>query len=999
MMLRKLVLLVVVFGWPLAHTASADLVGFWEFEDAAGGVIEDSSGNGYNGMIVGGTEVVADPVRGQVLRNVSGGSVDLFDVPNPVPGFAANSSITLAAWAKPEATPLTNYDYVIQLGRNGDNPIVSLGVTTDGRIASYTETDQPGGNLDQVNVFSGAVEGGNAVFESWHHIAVVYDRATDTATTYIDGVADATTDISLLQDDYAFTWTSAFLGTDQGDGRFYVGLMDDVAVFDHALTEAEIQDIMQGLDLELAGNPQPEDAVVDLPRDVTLSWEAGEFAVKHDVYFGTTFADVNAAARDNPLNVLVSQGQNTNSYDAGVLALGQTYYWRVDEVNAPPDSTVFEGETWSFTVEPISYPIPLGAVSATASSASAGQNPNDLVNGSGLNENDEHSNLQEFMWVSDTGDAEPWIQFEFDQVKKLEKVHVWNHNTQTEAILGFGTKEALIETSLDGENWTELKTVEFAQATGLDSYPGAAVSLDGAVAQYLRISPQSNYSLLGLAQMGLSEVRFFAVPVYAREPQPADAAADVAVSDAVLGWRAGREAVTHEVYLGTDPDALERIDTTTEPSHAAALDLASTYYWQIVEVNNAEAISAWAGNVWTFSTEESIVIDNFDSYNDDIEAGETIFLTWVDGYEIEDNGSQVGYTLAPFAEETIIHGGAQSMPLIYDNTHGAAVSEATRTFAPSQDWSTNGVETLTLFFRGQQDNTGQLYAKINGVTVVYDGGAEGIGRMTWQTWNIDLPSLGIDLTNVQTLAIGIEGDNASGTLFVDDIRLYKAAPMAPQEPDSAHLVAHYAFEGDAADSSGQDHDGEILGDAGFVTGMAGQALAFDGGDDFVRIPDDDRLNPGAGNFSFTLWAKLDQTASMSGNVAWDMAIGKRQTGSNGYYIGANRDMGESNEAGFKFMLGSATRVDTPYLLAPLGEWVLVSAVLDRDQNVHKISVNGGSTWATATPPTGPIAPAQDLSMGFDIGPDNYWFHGIIDEVRLYDTALTDTEVMWLANDL
>ena len=245
-MLRKLICLVVVFAWALAHRASADLVGFWEFEDADGGVIKDSSGNGYNGMIVGGADVVTDPVRGQVLRNVAGGSVDLFNVPNPVPGFAANSSITLAAWVKPEASSLTNWDYVIQLGRNGDNPIVSLGVTTDGRIASYAETDQPGGNLDQVNVFSGAVEGGNTVFESWHHIAVVYDRATDTATTYIDGVADATTDISLLQDDYAFTWTSAFLGTDQGGGRVYVGLMDDVVVFNQALTEIEIQAVMVG---------------------------------------------------------------------------------------------------------------------------------------------------------------------------------------------------------------------------------------------------------------------------------------------------------------------------------------------------------------------------------------------------------------------------------------------------------------------------------------------------------------------------------------------------------------------------------------------------------------------------------------------------------------------------------------------------------------------------------------------------------------------------------
>jgi hypothetical protein len=98
------------------------------------------------------------------------------------------------------------------------------------------------------------------------------------------------------------------------------------------------------------------------------------------------------------------------------------------------------------------------------------------------------------------------------------------------------------------------------------------------------------------------------------------------------------------------------------------------------------------------------------------------------------------------------------------------------------------------------------------------------------------------------------------------------------------------------------------------------------------------------------------------------------------------------------MLGntSATRVDTPFALVPLGEWVFVAAVLDRDNNAHKISVDGGQTWATATPPTGQIAPAQDLGIGWDIGSNNFWFHGMIDEVRLYNYALSNEEVAWLA---
>ena len=106
-----------------------------------------------------------------------------------------------------------------------------------------------------------------------------------------------------------------------------------------------------------------------------------------------------------------------------------------------------------------------------------------------MNENDEHSNLLDFMWASSAADMTPWIQFEFAQVQKLDKVHVWNHNSQTESILGYGIKEAKIETSTDGETWTEVKVAEIPQATGMPDYAGADVSLDGATGQYIRLRP------------------------------------------------------------------------------------------------------------------------------------------------------------------------------------------------------------------------------------------------------------------------------------------------------------------------------------------------------------------------------------------------------------------------------------------------------------------------------------------------------------------------------
>jgi carbohydrate binding protein with CBM4/9 domain len=102
----------------------------------------------------------------------------------------------------------------------------------------------------------------------------------------------------------------------------------------------------------MAVNPDPAGGQDDVPYDTDLSWTPGVFAATHDVYFGTVRDDVNDASRDNPLDVLVSKGQTATTYDPpGLLELSQTYYWRVDEVNAAPDGTILKGGVWSFTAE------------------------------------------------------------------------------------------------------------------------------------------------------------------------------------------------------------------------------------------------------------------------------------------------------------------------------------------------------------------------------------------------------------------------------------------------------------------------------------------------------------------------------------------------------------------------------------------------------------------------------------------------------------------------
>jgi len=503
-----------------------------------------------------------------------------------------------------------------------------------------------------------------------------------------------------------------------------------------------------------------------------------------------------------------------------------------------------------------------------------------------------------------------------------------------------------------------------------------------------------------LKQYGLSEVRFLYAPMSARLPDPASDAVDVAPG-LTLSWRPGRQAAVHDVYMSTDEQAVidgtAPVVTVSETSlDTGMLNLAQTYYWRVDEVNEAATIPVWEGDVWNFSTQPYIVIDDFEAYTD--MEGSTVFETWIDGWE---NGtcSQAGYWDPPFNEKAIVHGGGQSMPLIYSNTKDPYYSEIERSFDEPQDWTLYGIGTLVIHIRGGMDNTGQLYAKINNAKVPYDGE---LTDLLWQPWSIDLSAVNANLAKVTELTIGIEGSGAEGILYVDDVQLLPAPPdtTQPVEPDPARLLAYYSLDGNVTDGSGNGRHGTANGDPVYATGVRGQAMEFDGFDDYVRITHDDSLVPATGDFSISFWEYLDPTAGSSGAANWDLAVAKRDTGSKGYYVGSDRNQGSAAQSGIKFMLGntSGNRVDTPYVLVPLGEWIFVTAVLDRDQNIHKISVDAGQNWTTATPPTGMVAPTVDLAIGWDIGPNNYWFHGMIDEVRLYNCALSEEEILWLANN-
>jgi hypothetical protein len=524
-----------------------------------------------------------------------------------------------------------------------------------------------------------------------------------------------------------------------------------------------------------AAGPSPADGSIDVSRDVVLSWRPGLFAAPtngHKVYLSENIDDVK-----NGVGAITT---STTSYDPGRLDFGTTYYWRVDEVNGAPDYGVYEGSLWRFTTELFAYPIE--NITATASSSAATKGPENTINGSGLDANDLHSNEETDMWLSGAEPLGAWIEYEFDKTYKLHEMWVWNSNQTIESILGFGLRDVTIEYSTNGTDYTTLgTTVEFAQAPGAAGYAHDTVDFGGLGAKYVRLTATSNWGGI-LPQYGLSEVRFLYIPVNATEPYP-DSGATGVVRDVVLGWKAGREVVTHDLYISTDEQAVidgtAPVVTVAETSYGPlALDLDMTHYWRVDEVNEAETITTWPSALWSFTTSDHIVVDDFESYNDldpGDPASKRIFNVWIDGFQVPTNGSLVGYENPPFCEQTIVYGGKQSMPFFYNNTGGAAFSEAELTLSPAQDWTAAQVRTLAVYFHGTAGNTGQMYVKINGTKVAYDGNAGNLALSSWQVWSIDLASVGAGLQSVTKLAIGIDGNGASGTLYVDDIGLYALA--------------------------------------------------------------------------------------------------------------------------------------------------------------------------------------------------------------------------------
>ncbi|MCP4263197.1 MAG: LamG domain-containing protein [Planctomycetes bacterium] len=710
-------------GQSYAEVNSENILGIWLLDEGNGDITEDSSGNGHDGTLGGGPTWI-DGVYGKALD--FSGSSSYVDCGN---AETLNVEVfSVSFWCNIPSTQ--SWNHIVSRGEHhgtGNPGAVNWGVMmyADQETILYEAFNDTVKPSLSVNTTTG----------EWHHVVATHDGAT--MQLYHDGqLADETSTTGILLDE-----NLAFIIGAQsragGPSDYFDGSIDEVGYFNIVLTPEDIETIMNNGLAGIAGgqplarHPDPKDGALHADTWVTLGWRPGDFALSHDVYIGDNFEAVSEGAEGtfvgNQAANFIIAGFPGFPYSDGLVP-GTTYYWRIDEINDDDPNSPWKGDVWSFSIPPKTAYLPDPA---------------------------------------DGGEA-------VDVDVKLS----WT-----------GGFDAKLHYVYFGDNFDDVSNAAGAVPQGAADYTPGKLKL--AKTYYWRVDESD------ILATYKGNVWSFTTEGAVQALNPANSAVGVTQTP-ILTWTPGVNGASHEIYFGTDTDAVKNADTNS-PEYKASGNLGSesydpgqlewntTYYWRVDEANSTNADSPWTGPLWSFATADFLIIEDFESYND-LDEGEPgsnrIYLAWLDGFDNPAiNGSIVGHTDPPFAEQTIVHGGSQSMPMSYNN--GVGKSEATLTLTSNHDWTVNGLDTLTIWFRGEGSNAAEnLYVALNGSAVVNHDNPNAALRSAWTRWDINLQAFadqGVNLTNVTSITLGL-GNRANptaggaGMMYFDDIRLYAPAP-------------------------------------------------------------------------------------------------------------------------------------------------------------------------------------------------------------------------------
>ncbi|MBL7145981.1 MAG: LamG domain-containing protein, partial [Phycisphaerae bacterium] len=362
-MCRKLIAVIFYFlilSLVLTSTARADLVAHWRFDETSGTIAHDASGNGHDGTITGDPKWGAGKIGGALEFNGTGDVVELgaFDVVGP--------GITLAGWLKPNSFGINDGRVLTKADEWGENDhwwmLSTISEAGEIRLRFRLKTTD-GQNTTTLIASSGVVEVGE-----WQHAAATWDGTT--MRLYLNGEevgstakgGDAVATDASVNASIGSQPSEAYATDISHINKFFHGFLDDVRLYNGALSQDEIQILMEASGgYPFAFGPTPADGTVYPDTWVNISWSPGDFAVSHDIYMGDNFDDVNAGAEStfqvNQTGTFMVVGFPGFPFPDGLVP-GTTYYWRIDEVNDTEPNSPWIGPVWSFSIPPTTAYVP-----------------------------------------------------------------------------------------------------------------------------------------------------------------------------------------------------------------------------------------------------------------------------------------------------------------------------------------------------------------------------------------------------------------------------------------------------------------------------------------------------------------------------------------------------------------------------------------------------------------------------------------------------------------
>jgi hypothetical protein len=668
---------------------------------------------------------------------------------------------------------------------------------------------------------------------------------------------------------------------------------------------------------KIAYNPIPPDGARFVKSDINLSWTAGFGAKIQTIFFGDNYDDVSNATGGKQVVSF--------TYDPGLLEYDKSYYWRVDQSDG---LTTYKGDVWSFKTLPdipVSDPNLVAwwkldeGQGTTAIDWSGHKNDGTLINGP--------------KWVNGYHD----IALEFDgsdDYANFGNTSSWPAGNSARSICGWGKTDTIASgwrwiaaygsagTSLAmfiGLNGQSLYGGGYGDDVFIDGFWEVDVwhhiclTYDGTTAKLYAdgievASEAKSWNLtLGRAHIGrqvndaaefwdgsVDDVRIYdkaltpdeikkvmiGDPMLAWNASPSNGSTPDIHSALPLSWSPGDKAAEHDVYFGTDADAVVDADLSTADIYRGRQSDTSytppegvewgggPYYWRVDEYNSDGTISS--GKVWNFMVADYLLIDDFESYN----ADEPIWEPWPDGlgygtpgtppyFAGNGTGAAVGdESTASYTEETIVHSGLQSMPFVYDNNKQgySKYSETEKTLSYPRDWTEQGVEELSLWFRGYPASVGSFIEDPVGTYTMTASGAD--------IWNVN--GVEADEFHFAYKMLSGPGSIVAKIESVDNTNPWaKAGAMIREtlDPDSAHAFACIT-PGNGVASQGR----YVTGGASFNTNQTGLTVPY-----WVKLERDI-----SGNFTVShstngsAWQQVQgttpQNIPMSANVYIGLAL-------------------------------------------------------------------------------------------------------------------------------